>query len=1319
MTDIDSRYRAGRKSASSGDSALTPEPRPESFILDDLPLPVPGGYGSNATGRCKEVRGEKFLGKQVRGDKGEEGIPLPVPRGCGKKANGRRRKKVRDNVSGKQVRREKVEKKEEPCLRVVHWNAEGVFNKADALKMFLFENKVDVCCVQETHLQEGKTFKIRGYQVFRNDRQGHKGGVLTLVRNNIQANEIRKFTGEAEYLHLRVTAGKLNLDIVNYYCPDNKMLSLETIDVPTSNFIIAGDFNSHSQSWGYFTMNRRGEEVETWQDENKLILMNQSWDIPTFYSRVWHSSTTPDLAFCTEDIHQKLTREVCGQLAGSDHRPVMLSLQKRYQVNQAQHPRWNYKKAQWELFAIRANENTKDIKVERENPNKVYKEWAEGILKAAKETIPRGVRKGYEPHWNKDLQKAHDTLNNAREEAENDPGERNHIKLQRCKAEYHRKNLESKRKGWREKTASLDMERDTTKLWKLVGALNGEGGGYEPISLEQDGEILSEKKAANVFAKAYEKVCDVDVPVDRRNAVRIEEEDRLLNQKDIPDIMIKNLSMAELQKAIRKLKKKKSPGPDGITNELIMHLRGESLQKMLDIFNLTWKNGDVPQQWKEATMIPILKQGKNKSKPLSYRPISLTSCVCKTMERIIGERMKWYLESEAILAPEQAGFRQYRSTEDQTTHLAQVIEDAFQAKKVVLASFIDLQKAFDKVWKEGVGVKMLRAGIRGNMLRWTRSYLHNRKARVLVNGVTGRKVLLRQGVPQGGVLSPTLFILFINDVVKELPKGVKAALYADDLVLWCTEEQAATATYRMQLALNNLSEWTEKWCLKINKDKSAVTLFTLSTQKAGKLTLGNEPLQYENEQTYLGVTFDKRLTWKAQIEKAESRARRRLGMMRKLAGTSWGANERTLKQVYQGNVRPILEYGSGAYMSAAKSHLNSLEKVQNQALRVITGAMRSTPIDKMQKITGIAPLGQRRDSKVLIMFNKAKAMKDHPMHERTEQRGQGRLKRTSFVREAKTLQENFKEELPGKIEPIGVEKDWREASRNFNVQTQVPGLNFKEEASKEVQRSLSLEMMEERYPKEIWTHAFTDGSASKAVRDGGAGVFIKYPGGISKTLSAATGVHCTNYKAEVEALIVAAGTVGEDTDPDGQIVFLTDALSVLQELEKSGIPRLENALGRIECARISLQWIPAHCGIPGNEEADRQAKLGAEKEQPETKASFREVKTIIKSLHRPTKLTDGYQGLSRAEQVCIFRLRTGHNRLNHHMHTRFRIGESPRCPCGAAAQTAEHILQYCPTYSDLRKRLWPTGNQFEDKVYGTAVALRTTFKFIEETGLSM
>ena len=435
-------------------------------------------------------------------------------------------------------------------------------------------------------------------------------------------------------------------------------------------------------------------------------MINQPWDPPSFYSRVWYSSTTPDIALCTEDLHQKISREVCSQLAGSDHRPVMLSLYESFQVYQPQHPRWNWKKAQWGLFGVRANELTKDIKVEERNPNNVYKEWADGVLQAAKDAIPRGVTKEYKPHWNPDLQKAHDALNKAREEAERSPGQENHINLQRCKAEYKRKTIESKRKSWREKTESLNMEKDT-KLWRLIKALNEEGGGYQPISLEQDGEIMTEKRAANLFARSYEEVCDVNVPTERRNDVREEAAEILNGEDNIPEIMTQKLSMGELQKAIRKLKKKKSPGPDGITNEMLMHLPQASLQKLLDIFNLTWEKGDVPQQWKEAIMMPLLKKGKNKSKPLSYRPISLTSCVCKTMERIVNERLQWYLEKESILTAEQAGFRQYRSTEDQTTHLAQVIEDAFQAKKVVLASFIDLQKAFDKVWTDALVVKLV------------------------------------------------------------------------------------------------------------------------------------------------------------------------------------------------------------------------------------------------------------------------------------------------------------------------------------------------------------------------------------------------------------------------------------------------------------------------------------------------------------------------------------------------------------------------------------------------------------------------------------
>lgn len=1205
----------------------------------------------------------------------------------------------------------------------MQWNAEGVTNKKVELEHFLQKNNISICCLQETHLQEGTPFKIRGYQVFRSDRQGRrKGGVMTLVRNNINASLTKKSMEEAEYQVVKIITSDKTLTVVNFYCPDDKKLFLETIEVPDTGFLMAGDFNSRSQSWGYNNLDRRGEEVESWQDENHLILVNDPTDTPTFYSRRWKSTTTPDLAFCTDDIHSKISRTVEEQLGGSDHRPVVLTISGERTTQQKYQARWNYKKAKWGLFAIRTNELTKNLKVRGRNINNAVKDFNNGILQAAGECIPRGARQDYIPYWTDELQRAHDTLTDARREAENHPSQENHIKLQESKAKYLKIKLESKRRSWREKTAGLNMEKDTTKLWKLTQALNDERNRGEKITLEEEGSILTGKRAANTFANHYAKESNTNIPLHLQKEVRKEEKDWIRNNTEVPEAMQHEITMTELQRVIKKLKKKKSPGPDNITNEMLQHLGNTAVQKLLDIFNLSWSEGQVPQCWREATMIPVLKKGKNKNKALSYRPISLTSCICKTMERIVNQRLQLYLETESIIVPEQAGFRQYKSTEDQTTHLSQVIEDAFQAKKVTLAVFIDLQKAFDKVWKDGLLVKLLRCGIAGNMYQWTKSYLYNRRARVMVDGRCSRKVLLRQGVPQGGVLSTTLFILFINDIISELPKGIHAALYADDLALWCTEEYATTASYRMQIALNTVSAWADRWCVTINKDKTTGTLFSLSPKATpGRLTLGNTILKMEDQQTYLGVTYDKKMTWKHHISQAESKARRKLNIMRKLAGTQWGANETILKSVYQGTVRPHLEYGSSSWMTAAKTHHNSLDKVQNQALRIITGSMKSTPIDKMEEVTGISPLSERRKQKAMLQATKYKCSQDHPMKTRLEKMSSGRINRSSFASETRALHREHQAKLPA-VHPLTFSTDtppWKDHTGKVTVRTSVQGITRKDEQNEIAKRTMTLSMLEEQYPQQAWLHVYTDGSATNAINCGGAGVYIQHPSGERQTAAAATGQYCTNYKAEVEALILSAHTIKNSVDHNMQVVFLTDALSTLHAYNSCKLPQLERALSEIQCLQIVLQWVPSHCGILGNEKADQMAKIGAKEKQPNDPVSLTESKTIIKSLFKTPATRDSYHSLPRKEQVIIFRLRTGHNRLNHHLHRKMRLVPSPLCSCGEAEQTTTHILQECRDFRDLREEHWPRPTPIADKLYGPLEALQTTAAFLMRTGLQV
>ncbi|GFS06344.1 hypothetical protein ElyMa_001220600 [Elysia marginata] len=204
--------------------------------------------------------------------------------------------------------------------------------------------------------------------------EGSKGGVIILVRNDIQAVEFTKDTNEnAEINGIRIAFKNRELLVYNFYCPANKQLSLDSIDIPDAGCLILGDFNSHSQSWGYDDMYHRGEEVEDWQIDQNLQLLNDPEDQDTFYSRRWRTST-PDLGFATDDIAKCTTRCVQDQLAGSDHRPIMLTVNLNMKRSLTYiPPRWNYKKVNWSKFASRSDILTTRININTRQIDKATK----------------------------------------------------------------------------------------------------------------------------------------------------------------------------------------------------------------------------------------------------------------------------------------------------------------------------------------------------------------------------------------------------------------------------------------------------------------------------------------------------------------------------------------------------------------------------------------------------------------------------------------------------------------------------------------------------------------------------------------------------------------------------------------------------------------------------------------------------------------------------------------------------------------------------------------------------------------------------------
>ena len=357
------------------------------------------------------------------------------------------------------------------------------------------------------------------------------------------------------------------------------------------------------------------------------------------------------------------------------------------------------------------------------------------------------------------------------------------------------------------------------------------------------------------------------------------------------------------------------------------------------IFNLSFSSGKIPDSWKEADIIPLHKKGE-KNKRDNYRPVSLTSIPCKVCEKIVRQHLVDFWITKDIFIPDQFGFMKGRSCLSQ---LLTVFHDWSSNRNSGLSTDVVFSKAFDSVPHERLLLKLHSYGIRDPLLSWVRSFLTNRHQRVVVRGSPSSWTSVLSGVPQGTVLGPVLFIIYINDITRNLTSQCK--LFADDMKVYKVLRNTNENMHVLQQDLYSLEQWSTEWQLDFNTKKCEVMRISKRSDKSiPEYKLCGSILKTVSEVKDLGIYITSNLSWSLQATKCANKANSLLGFIKRIVGPK---SPDLFSKLYKSLVRPILEYCSPVWSPHLKKDIEILEKVQRRASRFALGTdAKDMPYDE-------------------------------------------------------------------------------------------------------------------------------------------------------------------------------------------------------------------------------------------------------------------------------------------------------------------------------------------------------------------------------------
>ena len=1150
-----------------------------------------------------------------------------------------------------------------------------------------------------------------------------------------------------EAIGVKARIDKQFITLVNLYIPvvnsgeaDTRIDNFDPTYLPsTKSTYVAGDLNAHGYWDQYQPLNKRGGDLERWLDTKEMMILNSDESTKTF------NKSVPDLTICHEKLFSNSKWELLGD-GLSDHLPILTTLDVNVHPQIRTPAKWSYKKANWDSYTAQIEEELKKDPY----PEKVERAWKNlktKVVTSAKANIPKGSRLNAKSWWCPEADEVKKETADALKNFKKGEIEREALTEARTKGMKTLNDLKSD--SFKEfATEELNARTEPSKVFNIIRKLDGRAGSKNPGTPLRRGMryLRTDESKADAFSKEYAKVSDIPITKDERRRIIKENKKYKPSDEKAEKEARAPFTDQELEAGIRKLKMRKASGFDGISNEMIHHLGPTGREALLHIMNMSWRVKYVPSDWRKAIIIPIPKPGKDLKKTSSYRPISLTGCIAKLMEHLVKERLTYILERDMKLNESQAGFRTLRSTEDQVIRMSQMVHDGLQERKRTLMVLIDFSKAFDTVWKRGLIKKMIAMKIPLQYSQWINALLTDRRAQVKYGCSTSRFRRMMNGVPQGSVLSPLLFLIFINDICQGL--DVNVSLFADDLAIWVQDQDLGRAEAIMQKALYKIEEWCAEWKLQLNTEKSEVTVFSSDPHEAKyrpHLILLDKPLQFNATPTFLGVTFDRTLSFRAHIDNATKKMKKRCQVMRCLRGRDWGLEKSDMRQIYLTYARSAAEYSASAWSpSVSATQLKRLETTQNEALRVITNTTKTTSIQSLRVEAGVQPFKSRCEELSAISMEKSKRL---PLNNPRRQIADQESPRKRLVRDCwrnvanKHVKECELDDVKREpFVPVSTIPPWKEiANVTYNTSLTTP---ISKKNTVEEQKSAALKDIESINAD---VEIYTDGSAAEC-RDGGSGGTIKIRENKEEfEVTAAAGKYTSSYRAEmigIRSALEMISTLQEDGRiKDGQTLALyTDSRSSVQRLERcrrhhektlNDVQTLLQKVTEDGIKNLVIQWVPAHCGIEGNEKADRLAEEATHLPQDNVEVDFQTAKALVKRKCKRRWIDEAKphfakakevrvpseDGLTRREKTILARFRTGGHtpELGWYKHFITRGKEKilpAECERCGENETMEHYLLSCPFLAQTRHEIFGAENPI-DLLFTDPT---TVAKYLRKTG---